>query len=74
MKMCVQITPAMEVIGNGVGATLQVREVLRVLQQHADRPLDLENKVLFLAGKLIENVGLAKGKKAQALAEQQLIS
>ncbi|MDR2190424.1 MAG: hypothetical protein LBP53_04475 [Candidatus Peribacteria bacterium] len=74
MKMSVQITPAMEVIGNGVGAVLQVREVLRVLQQHELRPLDLESKALHLASKLIENVGLAKGKKARALAEKQLKS
>ncbi|GHV23196.1 hypothetical protein FACS189428_6410 [Clostridia bacterium] len=74
MKMSVQITPAMEVIGNGVGAVLQVREVLRVLQQHADRPLDLESKALHLASKLIENVGLAKGKKTRELAEKQLKS
>jgi thymidine phosphorylase len=74
MKMSVQITPAMEVIGAGVGAVLQVREVLRVLQQHSERPADLEAKALHLAAKLIENVGLAKGKQAQELAEKQLKS
>jgi thymidine phosphorylase len=74
MKMSVQITPAMEVIGAGVGAVLQVREVLRVLQQHELRPLDLENKALHLASKLIELVGMAKGKKASELAEKQLRS
>ncbi len=76
--MSVQITPAMEVIGNGVGAVLQVREVLRVLQQHAARPQDLEAKTLFLAAKIIEDVGLVKGinkhKKALAIAKEQLIS
>ena len=70
--MSVQITPAMEVIGNGVGAVLQVREVLRVLQQHEKKPLDLENKAIHLASKIIELVGRAKGKKAYELAEQQL--
>lgn len=78
MKMSVQITPAIEVIGNWVGATLQVREVLRVLQQHELRPLDLENKAVFLAAKLIENVGLVKWiwkhKKALELARKQLES
>jgi len=72
MKMSVQITPAMEVIGNGVGATLQVREVLRVLQQHEKRPVDLEAKTLHLAVKIIEMVGKAKGKKAEELALKQL--
>ncbi len=72
MKMSVQITPAMEVIGNGVGATLQVREVLRVLQQHEKRPADLEAKAVHLAAKIIEMVGKAKGKKAEQLALKQL--
>jgi thymidine phosphorylase len=35
---------------------LQVREVLRVLQQHEKRPDDLEKKAIFLASKIIENV------------------
>lgn len=54
--MSVQITEANEVIGNGVGAVMQVREVLRVLQQHSERPMDLENKVILLASKIIEEV------------------
>jgi len=33
---------------------LQVREVLRVLQQHEKRPDDLEKKAVFLASKMIE--------------------
>lgn len=74
MKMTVQITPANEVIGNGVGACLQVREVLRVLQQHSARPLDLEAKAIFLASKIIEIVGLAKGKEAEKLARKQIES
>lgn len=72
--MSVQITEANEVIGNGVGAVMQVREVLRILQQHPERALDLENKVIFLASKIIEEVGLAKGKEAVKLATHQLVS
>lgn len=74
IKMNVQITKANEVIGNGVWAVLQVREVLRVLQQHAKRPLDLENKAILLSSKIIQIAGLAKGKKAEALARKQLES
>ena len=75
MKMSVQITKAHEVIGNWVGATLQVREVLRILQQHPERAKDLENKIIFLAGRLIENIWLAKTKRsAEALARKQLES
>lgn len=74
MKMSVQITEANEVIGNGVGAVMQVREVLRILQQHSERAADLENKVIFLASKIIEEVGLVKGKEAKKIATNQLIS
>ena len=74
MKMSVQITPANEVIGNWVWAILQVREVLRVLQQHPKKPLDLEAKSIFLSSKIIEMVGLAKGKDALKLARKQLES
>ena len=74
MKVHVEITDAIQPIGAGVGATLQVREVLRVLQQHPNRPQDLENKALYLASKIIELVGMAKGKEAKKLAYGQLIS
>lgn len=74
MKVDVELTSALEPIGAGVGAVLQVREVLRVLQQHAKRPMDLETKAVFLASKIIELVGLAKGKDAEKLAYGQLIS
>ncbi len=74
MKMTVQITEANEPIGAGIGAVLQVREVLRVLQQHPKRPTDLEEKAVFLASKIIEIVGLAQGEEAIKLAYGQLVS
>ncbi len=74
MKMTVQITEANEPIGAGIGAVLQVREVLRVLQQHEKRPTDLEEKAVFLASKIIEIVGLAQGEEAIKLAYGQLVS
>jgi len=72
MKVSVQITQANEVIWNGVWAVLQVREVLRILQQHPNRPKDLEDKIIFLAWKLIENIWLAEWKSAMNLAKHQL--
>ncbi len=74
MKMSVQITEAKQPIWAWIWAVLQVREVLRVLQQHDKRPDDLEKKAVFLAAKIIENVWLAKWKKAWKLAYGQLIS
>lgn len=74
MKMSVQITQANEVIWNGVWAVLQVREVLRVLQQHPNRPKDLEDKIIYLAWKLIENIWLVKWQGAMNLARHQLVT
>lgn len=74
MKMTVEITDALQPIGAGVGAVLQVREVLRVLQQHNNRPMDLEQKAVHLCAKIIELVGMAKWKEAEKLAYGQLIS
>ena len=74
MKVHVEITDASQPIGAGIGAKLQVREVLRVLQQHPNRPEDLEKKALYLATRIIEMVGMAKGKDAQKLAYGQLVS
>lgn len=60
MKVRVELTEAKEPIGAGIGPHLQVREVLRVLQQHEKRPLDLEKKALHLCAVIIELVGMAK--------------
>lgn len=74
MKMHVEITDALQPIGAGIGAVMQVREVLRVLQQHSARPMDLEQKAIHLCAKIIEMVGMAKGKEAEKLAYGQLIT
>lgn len=72
--MHVELTNAIQPIGSGVGAVLQVRDVLRVLQQHPYRPKDLEEKALHLCTQIIEMVGMAKGQEARKLAYGQLIS
>lgn len=74
MKVTVALTDAFEPIGAGIGANLQVREVLRVLQQHKDRPMDLEEKSIHLSAMLIELVWMAKWKEAYDLAYKQLKS
>lgn len=40
--------------GRGIGPLLETREALRVLEQHQDRPIDLENRALELAGTLLD--------------------
>lgn len=74
MKMHVEITDAKEPIWAGIWPHLQVREVLRVLQQHELRPMDLQNKAIHLCAKVIELVWIAKWKKAYELAYNELKS
>ena len=72
MKMKVEITDAKQPIGAGIGPTLQTREVLRVLEQHPKRPIDLENKALYLASKLVELTGYAKKSDSLRIVTEQL--
>ncbi len=74
MKVHVEITKASQPIWAWIWPHLQVREVLRVLQQHELRPMDLQNKAVYLSSKLIEVVWLAKWKEAYEMAYQQLKS
>lgn len=74
MKVFVELTDAKEPIGAGIWPHLQVREVLRVLQQHEKRPADLEKKALHLCAAIIELVGMAKWEAAYDIAHKQLVS
>jgi AMP phosphorylase len=40
--------------GRGIGPLLETKEALKVLEQHAERPQDLEEKALMLAGMLLD--------------------
>lgn len=53
IKMDVEITEANQPIWNGIWACLQARDALRILQQHEKKSKDLEEKVIFLAGRLL---------------------
>jgi thymidine phosphorylase len=71
--MDVQITQAQQPIGRGVGAALQAREALRVLQNHPDRSLDLTEKAIFLAARLALLCGLTTTmEEATKLVKKQL--
>lgn len=75
IKTEVAITKAEQPIGNGIGAVLQVREVLRVLQQHEKRPLDLEEKALELASQILVLCGMCETlDQAYQKAKEELTS
>ena len=48
------ITDGSEPIGNGIGADLAARDVMKVLRNKDDAPQDLREKSLFLAGRIID--------------------
>ncbi|MFA6197572.1 MAG: thymidine phosphorylase [Patescibacteria group bacterium] len=74
MKVQVKMTEAREPIGRGVGPALEARDVLRVLQRHPLRPLDLEEKSTMLAGELMELCGYCRVGQGQAIATKVLES
>lgn len=74
IKLKTTILKAPEPIGFGIGPALEARDVLRVLQQKDKRPLDLENKSVYLAGQLLELCGRASPGQGEPLARKTLLS
>lgn len=72
MKVDFVITDGSAPIGNGIGPVLEARDVLMVLQQHKNRPLDLEKKCIDLSGELLEMIGKAKMGKGKEMAAEAL--
>ncbi len=68
------LTDGSQPIGNGIGPILEIRDVLSVLKQSPERPLDLEKKSLKLASFLLEMTGKAKKGQGMELAKKILQS
>lgn len=73
-KIKVVLTKGDQPIGNGIGPELELQDVISVLKQMPNRPLDLEKKSLYLSGILLEMVGKAKENEGLKMAQQLLIS
>jgi putative thymidine phosphorylase len=63
MKILVTITDGSQPIGNGVGPSLEARDILYVLQNDDRAPQDLRSKALHLAAEMMYFV--EKGKKSR---------
>lgn len=74
MKVKVDITNADHPIGKWIGAVLQTREALRILQNKKNYSKDIMKKSISLSAQLIELVWLAKWDEAVSLAKKQLSS
>jgi len=68
------LTDGSHPIGNGIGPILELKDVLKVLEQSKERPLDLEEKSIFLAGELFELTGKSKKGQGKKLAREILFS
>jgi thymidine phosphorylase len=54
LSLDVVITDGRQPVGNGIGPILEARDVMRVLENDPRAPIDLRQKSLRLAGRLIE--------------------
>lgn len=68
------LTDGSQPIGNGVGPILEMRDIISILKQEPERPLDLEKKSLLLSSLLLELAGKAKKGKGIAMAKKILYS
>ncbi len=54
IEIKVLVHRVVEPTGQGIGPMLEARDALKVLEQKADRPMDLENKSLLIASTLLD--------------------
>jgi thymidine phosphorylase len=55
LSLDVVLTDGSQPIGRGVGPVLEARDVLAVLENRAEAPLDLRDKAIMLAGRVLES-------------------
>lgn len=70
----VVITDGSEPIGNGIGAMLEARDVMKILRNREDAPQDLLEKSLFLAGRMLEFDPKLRGGQGYHVAKEILTS
>lgn len=72
LKVEVMLSDGSSPVGSGIGPFLESVDVLKVLKNEKDLPVDLKEKSLYMAGKLIEMGGQAKQGKGYDLAKSIL--
>jgi thymidine phosphorylase len=68
------ITDGSQPIGRGIGPALEAEDVLAVLKNEPDAPLDLANRAVMLAGKLLEMAKKADAGNGEIMAREILKS
>lgn len=70
----VLITDGSQPVGRGIGPALEARDVVQVLQNHADAPQDLKERALTLAAAILEFSPHIAAGKGMATARDMLES
>ncbi|MBE6451885.1 MAG: thymidine phosphorylase [Alphaproteobacteria bacterium] len=74
IEIDVVITDGSEPIGNGIGAVLEARDIMKILRNKDDAPQDLLEKSLFLAGRVLEFDPQLRGGQGYVVAKEILTS
>jgi len=72
LKVKVLITNGAQPVGRGIGPALEALDVLAVLRQDNNRPEDLEQRAILIAGVLLEQVGKTSPGNGEATATRIL--
>ena len=74
LNVKVVITDGSQPVGNGIGPTLEAMDILKVLKNEERAPIDLKERVVLLAGELLELSGKVASGAGRQTALQLLES
>ncbi|MCL6500733.1 MAG: thymidine phosphorylase [Candidatus Pacearchaeota archaeon] len=74
LNIKVVLTDGSQPIGNGIGPLLEMRDVFLVLKQEQNKPLDLEQRSVFLATEILSFVLNMKREEAETIIRGILLS
>ncbi len=72
VKVDIAITDGSEPLGNGIGAVLEARDIMKILKNEDDAPDDLKEKSLFAAGRILEFDDKLRGGQGYLVAKELL--
>ncbi len=70
----VVVSEGFEPVGRGIGPALEARDVVQVLQNHADAPSDLRDRAVLLAGHILEFSPKVGKNQGEGIAREILAS
>ena len=74
IRVDVVVTDGREPVGAGVGPLLEARDAMQILRNKENAPQDLKEKVLFLAGRILEFDPKLRGGQGYNAAKEILMS